>query len=97
MVTTNTFGDVIRQSPTLQQLRTHRLMVETEDLPLDKWERQVLEPVGLPDHVREHIASMARLHREGRYDRATGEVEQITGQPAQTVEQYVASNPDLFY
>ena len=40
---------------------------------------------------------MARLHREDRYNRATDDVEQITGRPAQTVEQYVASNPDLFY
>jgi len=71
--------------------------ISAEDVPLDEWERQVLEPVGLPDHVQQHIATMARLHREGRYDRATGDVEQITGQPAQTVEQYVASNPDLFY
>jgi uncharacterized protein YbjT (DUF2867 family) len=71
--------------------------ISAEDVPLDEWERQVLEPVGLPDHVRQHIATMARLHREGRYDRATGDVEEITGQPAQTVEQYVASNPDLFY
>ena len=43
------------------------------------------------------MATMARLHREGRYDRATDDVEQITGRPAQTVEQYVAANPDLFY
>ena len=50
----------------------------------------MLAPVGLPDHVKQHIATMARLHREGRYDRATDDVEQITGQPAQTVEQYVA-------
>jgi uncharacterized protein YbjT (DUF2867 family) len=71
--------------------------ISAEDVPLDEWERQVLEPVGLPDHVRQHIATMARLHREGRYDRATGDVEQITGRPAQTVEQYVAANPDLFY
>jgi uncharacterized protein YbjT (DUF2867 family) len=71
--------------------------ISAEDLPLDEWERQVLAPAGLPDHVNQHIATMARLHREGRYDRATGDVEQITGQPAQTVEQYVASNPDLFY
>ena len=66
-------------------------------MSLDEWERQLLAPAGLPDHVRQHIATMARLHREGRYDRATGDVEEITGQPAQTVAQYVASNPDLFY
>jgi len=40
---------------------------------------------------------MARLHRDDRYNRATDDVERITGQPAQTVKQYVASNPDLFY
>ena len=71
--------------------------VSAEDMSLDEWERQLLAPAGLPDHVRQHIATMARLHREGRYDRSTGDVEEITGQPAQTVAQYVASNPDLFY
>jgi uncharacterized protein YbjT (DUF2867 family) len=71
--------------------------ISAEDVPLDEWEREVLEPVGLPDHVRQHIATMARLHRDGRYDRATDDVEQITGHPAQGVEQYVAANPDLFY
>ncbi|WP_235009838.1 NAD(P)H-binding protein [Mycobacterium sp. 3519A] len=68
-----------------------------QDVPLDAWERDVLGPAGLPDHVRQHLATMARLHRDGRYDRATDDVEQITGRPAQTVEQYVAANPDLFY
>jgi uncharacterized protein YbjT (DUF2867 family) len=71
--------------------------ISAEDVPLDDWEREVLAPVGLPDHVRQHIATMARLHRDGRYDRATDAVEQITGHPAQSVEQYVAANPDLFY
>lgn len=80
-----------------QFTRALKRSISAEDLPLDKWERDVLAPVGLPDHVKQHIATMARLHREGRYDRATDDVEQVTGQPAQTVEQYVASNPDLFY
>ncbi|MFG1930443.1 NAD(P)H-binding protein [Mycobacterium sp. NPDC048908] len=66
-------------------------------VPLDEWERDVLDPIGLPDHVRQHIATMARMHRDGRYDRATDDVAQITGHPAQTVEQYVSANPDLFY
>ena len=80
-----------------QYTRALKRSISAEDLPLDKWERDVLAPVGLPDHVSQHIATMARLHREGRYDRATDDVEQITGQPAQTVAQYVASNPELFY
>ena len=68
-----------------------------EDVALDEWQREVLAPIGLPEHVQQHIATMARLHREDRYNRTTEDVERITGQPAQTVEQYVASNPDLFY
>jgi uncharacterized protein YbjT (DUF2867 family) len=68
-----------------------------EDVPYDKWEREVLAPIGLPEHVAQHIATMARLHREDRYNRATDDVERVTGRPAQTVEQWVASNRDLFY
>jgi len=71
--------------------------IAAEDVPLDEWERLVLAPLGLPDHLKQHLATMARLHREGRYDRRTDDVEQITGRPAQSVEQYVAANPDLFY
>jgi uncharacterized protein YbjT (DUF2867 family) len=71
--------------------------ISAEDIPHDEWERQVLTPLGLPEHVQQHIATMARLHREGRYDRATDDVERVTGRPAQTVAEYIASNPDLFY
>jgi uncharacterized protein YbjT (DUF2867 family) len=67
-----------------------------EDLPADDL-AQVLANAGLPEHVQQHIVTMARLHREDRYNRATDDVEQIIGQPAQTVEQYVAAHPDLFY
>jgi uncharacterized protein YbjT (DUF2867 family) len=71
--------------------------ISGEDVPYDAWRREVLAPTGLPEHVQQHIATMARLHREDRYNRTTDDVERITGQPAQTVEQWVASNPDLFY
>jgi uncharacterized protein YbjT (DUF2867 family) len=70
--------------------------VVAEDLPLDDWTDRVLTPIGLPAHVAQHIATMARLHRDGRYDRSTDDVAQITGAPAQTVEQYVAAHADVF-
>jgi uncharacterized protein YbjT (DUF2867 family) len=66
------------------------------DVPLDDWVRDTLESVGLPGHVAQHIATMARLHREGRYDRATDDVEKITGQPAQGVAEYIGAHPELF-
>jgi uncharacterized protein YbjT (DUF2867 family) len=71
--------------------------ISAEDVPYDEWQSQALAPIGLPEHVQQHIATMAQLHREDRYNRATDDVERITGQPAQTVEQYVASNRNLFY
>jgi uncharacterized protein YbjT (DUF2867 family) len=55
-----------------------------------------LNQVGLPPHVEQHIATMARLHREDRYNRSTHDVEDITGHPAQTVRQYVEQHRDLF-
>ncbi|HUO40959.1 MAG TPA: NAD(P)H-binding protein [Mycobacterium sp.] len=70
--------------------------ITAEDMPYDDWLRQCLRPSGLPDHVQQHIATMARLHREDRYNRATDDVERITGQPAQTVEDYIAGHLELF-
>jgi uncharacterized protein YbjT (DUF2867 family) len=66
------------------------------DIPHDTWVEEVLKPLGLPAHVQQHIATMARLHRAGRYDRATDDVEKITGQPALTVEEYITAHPELF-
>jgi hypothetical protein len=57
---------------------------------------QYLRNSGLSDLVQQHLATVARLHRENRYDRFTNDAEQVTGQPPQTIEQYVASHPDLF-
>ena len=70
--------------------------VRAEDTPYDDWIRRHLRVSGLPEHVQQHIATMARLHRENRYNRATDGVEYVTGKRAQTVEQYVATHPELF-
>jgi len=61
----------------------------------DEW-LEVLDKVGLEPHVRQHIATMAKLHRQGRYNRSTHDVETITGHPAQTVRQYVEQRRALF-
>jgi uncharacterized protein YbjT (DUF2867 family) len=66
------------------------------DIPHDTWVTEVLLPLNLPAHVQQHLETMARLHREGRYDRATDDVRNITGARPLTVEQYVAANQELF-
>ncbi|MEV0460470.1 NmrA family NAD(P)-binding protein [Catellatospora methionotrophica] len=66
------------------------------DLPLDRWRTAVLAKAGLPPHTEEHIATMARLHRENRYDRTADGVQRVTGTPAQAIEEFVAAHRDLY-
>src|ERR1700752_1448072 len=61
----------------------------------DEWLRG-LSASGLPPHVQQHIATMARLHAEDRYNRSTHDVESVTGHGAQTVRQYVEHHRDMF-
>ena len=65
------------------------------DVPLDAWSQQ-LDGADLDPHVREHLVSLARLHRQNRFDRLTRTVEEITGSPAQSVDDFVALRRDLF-
>ncbi|MET7980398.1 NmrA family NAD(P)-binding protein [Streptomyces mirabilis] len=66
------------------------------DVPLDRWRSEVLAKAGLPSHTEQHIATMARLHRENRYDRTSDDVERVTGVPAQTIEAFVAARRDFY-
>jgi uncharacterized protein YbjT (DUF2867 family) len=69
--------------------------IAAEDMPADGLGDQLVA-AGLPDHVAQHISTMARLHREDRYNRATDDVEQILGRPALSVAQYVAAHRELY-
>jgi uncharacterized protein YbjT (DUF2867 family) len=66
------------------------------DVPWETWAEQVLSRAGLGSYADEHIATMARLHRENRYDRVTATVEEITGRRAESIEEFVARHSDLF-
>jgi uncharacterized protein YbjT (DUF2867 family) len=70
--------------------------VAAEDTPYDDWNRQYLRSSGLPDHVQQHIATMTKLHRDDRYNRRSDAVETLTGEPARTVADYIASHPKRF-
>ena len=66
------------------------------DVPLEQWRDQELRRRNLPDHVFEHLLTMARLHAANRYDRLTHDVEAITGTPATSTRDFVARNAELF-
>jgi uncharacterized protein YbjT (DUF2867 family) len=65
------------------------------DVPLNRWQAG-LSRMGLPQHVEQHIATMAQLHRDNRYDRAADGVERVTGVRPQSIEAFVAAHRDLY-
>jgi NAD(P)H dehydrogenase (quinone) len=65
------------------------------DIPLEQWRDQELRGRNLPDHLFEHLLTMARLHAANRYDRLTHDIETITGRPATSVRDFVARQADL--
>jgi hypothetical protein len=66
------------------------------DVPLDRWQAEGLSRMGLPPHIEQHIATMARLHRDNRYNRTADGVERVTGMPPQSIEEFVAARRDLY-
>ena len=50
----------------------------------------------LPEHVAQHVATMAELHRAGRYDRHADGVEMLTGNPAMSVREFVSLHAEEF-
>ncbi|MGW4597277.1 NmrA family NAD(P)-binding protein [Streptomyces sp. NPDC004457] len=66
------------------------------DVPLEQWREETLSTIGLPSHVEQHILTMCRLHQENRYDRASDDVERLTGIPARTIEEFVAARRDFY-
>ncbi|MET8013334.1 NAD(P)H-binding protein [Streptomyces sp. NPDC005271] len=66
------------------------------DVSYEAWVNHDLGALGLPAHVADHLATMARLHAENRYDRATDDIETITGGPATGVREFVRDHSELF-
>jgi uncharacterized protein YbjT (DUF2867 family) len=63
--------------------------VRYESPPLAQWRETVLGQLNLPDHVRDHIATMARLHALNRYDRQSPDVERLLGRPPTTITEFL--------
>ncbi|MFI9047016.1 NAD(P)H-binding protein [Streptomyces sp. NPDC053427] len=65
------------------------------DVPYEEWLQHDLKKQDLPPHVFEHIATMARLHGENRYDRATNDVAELLGRPPLGFDSFVGNTPAL--
>ncbi|MFF2808083.1 NAD(P)H-binding protein [Streptomyces sp. NPDC058000] len=65
------------------------------DVPYEEWLEHDLKSQDLPPHVFEHIATMARLHSENRYDRATNDIAELLGHPPLGFDSLIRNTPAL--
>ena len=66
-----------------------------QDIPVEPWRDGLLKQ-GLPGHLVNHLATMADLHRAGRYDRKSDDVLTLTGQRPLSVQEFVRTNAATF-
>lgn len=69
--------------------------VSYADIPVEEWRDNLLER-GLPVHLVNHLVTMADLHRAGRYDRTSNDVQKLTGQRPQCVQDFIRQNAAVF-
>jgi uncharacterized protein YbjT (DUF2867 family) len=65
------------------------------DIPVEAWRDGLLKR-GLPIHLVNHLATMADLHRAGRYDRMSDDVLKLTGQKPISMQEFIAKNAAAF-
>src|SRR6478736_3750382 len=65
------------------------------DIPVGPWRDGLLQR-GLPVHLVNHLATMADLHRAGRYDRMSNDVRTLTGQGPLSVQDFIRKNAATF-
>ncbi len=66
-----------------------------QDIAVEPW-RDALLARGLPAHLVSHLATMADLHRAGRYDRMSGDVRALSGKAPLSVQEFVRKNAAAF-
>jgi uncharacterized protein YbjT (DUF2867 family) len=66
-----------------------------QDIPVEPWRDELLDR-DLPAHLVNHLATMAHLHRAGRYDRMSNDVLTLTGQAPLTVQEFVRKHSTTF-
>jgi len=65
------------------------------DIPVEAWRDGLLKR-GLPVYLVNHLATMADLHRAGRYDRMSDDVLALTGRRPLSMQEFVRKNAAAF-
>ena len=69
--------------------------IRYRDVPVEPWTGKLRE-FGVPPHLASHLGVMARLHAQGRYDRATDDVFKLTGQKPMSTGEFVSKHAAEF-
>ncbi|WP_222946173.1 hypothetical protein [Paraburkholderia sp. UCT31] len=62
--------------------------IRYRDVPVSAWADKLRE-AGVPAHLINHLAVMAELHAQGRYDRMTDDLFKLTGHAPTSVHDFV--------
>ncbi|MFT7624522.1 MAG: NAD(P)H dehydrogenase (quinone) [Myxococcota bacterium] len=70
--------------------------VDYVQIPLDMWERILVDQVGLPPFLSTHLKAVAVDHQNGVFSAQTDVVERIGGRPPQSLGEFVHQNRAQF-
>jgi integrase len=65
------------------------------DVPYEDCLEHDLQPLGLSPHLLDHIATMARLHKQNGYDKATSDIADLLGRPPSGFDSLIRDTPAL--
>jgi uncharacterized protein YbjT (DUF2867 family) len=65
------------------------------DVPFDQWLEHDLKPLHLSPHLQDHMATMARLHKQNRYDRTTSDITDLLGRQPSGFDSLIEETADL--
>ena len=69
--------------------------IRYRSVPVSAWSEK-LRQTGLSEHVIKHLAVLAQLHEEGRFDRMTNDVFNLTGQRPMSMREFVKEHATEF-
>ena len=69
--------------------------IRYRNVPLSEWTDRLRE-AGVPMHLINHLAVMADLHAQGRYDRMTDDLSKLTGKTPTSMYDFVKAHAAEF-
>lgn len=69
--------------------------IRYRDVPVEAWSQKLRE-LGVPDYLISHLAVLAELHEQGRFDRLTDDVFKLTGQQPMSMSEFVKEHAAEF-